>query len=233
MPALIAFPRFPIDSERRYRLSSREKTTFHTVLDAKKLLDPTGEHPTSVKITAEPDAVRLAFEYPLARGRISEILTLRKTNEGLVSDQLVRSVFNTSATRVRHEETDFSDDTMPLPPQTYPEVALPFLLGWQPLDGKVRDLYAWINDRFVARVEYLSKGKVELELPRGRVPAIKVIMYPDFNDWVRLGKVLTKLSRPFAPKYNMWFAPEPPHQLLRFEGPYGPPGAPEVVMELI
>jgi len=68
MPALIAFPRFPIDSERRYRLSSREKTTFHTVLDAKKLLDPTGEHPTSVKITAEPDAVRLAFEYPLARG---------------------------------------------------------------------------------------------------------------------------------------------------------------------
>lgn len=50
---------------------------------------------------------------------------------------------------------------------------------------------------------------------------------------MHLGKVLTKLARPFVPKYPMWFDPEPPHALLRFEGPFGPPGAPEVVMERV
>jgi len=38
---------------------------------------------------------------------------------------------------------------------------------------------------------------------------------------------------PFVPKYRMWFAPKPPHTVLRFEGPYGPPGAPEIVLELV
>ncbi len=121
---------------------------------------------------------------------------------------------------------------IPLPDAVYPEVTLPFLLRWQPFDGKARDLFAWINDRFVARVEYVSKGRTELELGGRTMPAMKMVMYPDFNDWVRLGKVLTKLAHPFIPKYHMWYEAEPPHALLRFEGPFGPPGAPEVLMEL-
>jgi hypothetical protein len=30
----------------------------------------------------------------------------------------------------------------------------------------------------------------------------------------------------------MWFEEAAPYRCLRFEGPYGPPGAPEVVLEL-
>jgi hypothetical protein len=33
----------------------------------------------------------------------------------------------------------------------------------------------------------------------------------------------------------MWFAQRPgkPHDLVRFEGSYGPPGAPEIVLERV
>ncbi len=60
-------------------------------------------------------------------------------------------------------------------------------------------------------------------------------MYPDLNDWVKLGSLLTRLAKPFLPKYHMWFAAQKngPHHLVRFEGPYGPPGAPEIVLELM
>ena len=57
-------------------------------------------------------------------------------------------------------------------------------------------------------------------------------MYPDLNDWVPMGAMLSTLARPFLPKYHMWFDETSPHRVVRFEGPYGPPGAPEVLLEL-
>ena len=60
-----------------------------------------------------------------------------------------------------------------------------------------------------------------------------MVMFPDINDWIHLGKVITRMIRPFVPKYRVWYAPEPPFHMLRFEGPYGPPGAPEVILELL
>lgn len=231
MSRLLAGPRDALAEEHRYRLSPRERTSFHNVLSADDVIGRDGARTALVRSRSEAEAVTLEFEFPLARGLIREELRLRHEAGRLTSDRLVRSVFNADEQRVRHEEIAFGDGTIPLPEAAYPEVALPFLLRWQPFDGKTRDIYAWINDRFVARVEFESQGREEVTLPGGRAPAIKMIMYPDFNDWVRLGKVLTKLARPFIPKYHIWFAAEPPHPVLRFEGPYGPPGAPEIVME--
>jgi hypothetical protein len=76
-------------------------------------------------------------------------------------------------------------------------------------------------------------ARAEASTRVGKRDAIEVVMYPDLNDWVRLGSVLSRLAKPFIPKYHMWFSPESPHDLLRFEGPYGPPGAPEIVLERI
>ena len=118
------------------------------------------------------------------------------------------------------------------------ETLLPFLLRGIPLDGQRRSLYAWICDRFVAKVYYeVAHRERSISVPGGRFDAHEVVMYPDLNDWVKLGSVLTRLAKPFLPKYHMWFAPGPlghkgAHTLVRFEGPYGPPGAPEIVLEL-
>jgi hypothetical protein len=44
--------------------------------------------------------------------------------------------------------------------------------------------------------------------------------------------VITKLAKPLLPRYDMWFETVPPYRVARFEGPFGPPGAPEIVLEL-
>ena len=116
---------------------------------------------------------------------------------------------------------------------TYVDVSAPFLLGSLPFDGKSRTIYAWICDRFVAKVYFESRGRSTLTVPAGRFEAQEVVMYPDLNDWVKMPSILSKLSKPFIPKYHMWYEVAPPHRPLFFEGPHGPPGAPELVLELV
>ena len=132
----------------------------------------------------------------------------------------------------RSEVVDFGAETHPLPACTYVDVSAPFVLGSQPFDGKSRAMYAWICDRFVAKVYYESRGKKTLEVPAGRFDTYEVVMSPDLNDWVQLPGIITKLSKPFIPKYHMWYETAAPHRPILFEGPHGPPGAPEVVLEL-
>jgi len=232
MSTRILPPSFQVDSVNRYRLAPREKTAFKTVMKAQDLLDLTGNREATITVKAG-DTFEYHSVFPILQGTIHESFTLEKLDGRLASHTLTRTVYDLEEKQKRHEKVDFSGASLPLPNATYPEVILPFLLSWQPLDGKIRSAYAWINDRFIARVEYQSLKSVSLQLPNRRVKAIKAIMYPDFNDWVPLGKMLTKLARPFIPKYHMWFSPEPPHTVLRFEGSYGPPGAPEIVLELL
>ena len=101
------------------------------------------------------------------------------------------------------------------PDGAYPLVALPFLAGWLAIHASAVSLLAWIHDRFVARM-YLEATRTK--------KALEVVMYPDLNDWVQLAPAA-------RPLYRMAYELAPPHRLLRFEGPYGPPGAPEIVLE--
>jgi hypothetical protein len=117
-------------------------------------------------------------------------------------------------------------------PNTYPEVLLPLMLGW-PSPQRTRALYSWINDRFVSRVYVETKGETTVQLPGGAQRAIELVLYPDLNDFVRVGSTLARLAKPMMPQYHLWFEPGAPNRILRFEGPYGPPGAPELIMELV
>src|SRR5207248_8634278 len=108
---------------------------------------------------------------------------------------------------------------------------LPFLLRWQP-PGPKRYFYAWIVDRFVAKVYYEIGKPVKLDVPAGSFDAVEAVMYPDLNDWVNLGSGISSLAKPLLPKYRMWFERAAPHRVVKFQGPYGPPGAPEIVLEL-
>jgi hypothetical protein len=238
MEAWIPAPRFSVGGKQLFKVTPRPKPSYFNAIKASDLLEPGSDRPMQLSITdtraggARP-TIAFDIEYPLARGRILESSTLTVSDQGLVPFQFERSVFNLEEQQVRHERVHYHDRTIPLPPATYPEVLLPFLLGWTPFDGKVRSLFAWITDHFIARVRHRSLGRTRLALSSGRVEAVEVILYPDFNDWVRLGNFLSRLVSPFIPKYHMWYEAEPPHRLLRFEGPHGPPGAPEVVLELI
>jgi hypothetical protein len=215
-----------------YRTRARPKRSFHTVLDAADLVVD-GEV-TRVALEGGADGgVTLSVDVPLRGGRIDDRVVMARTaGAGLSVQRLERRVITTEGATSRHELVDFASSTHELPACTYVEVSTPFLLGAQPFDGKLRSLYAWICDRFVAKVYYESRGVSRIAVPAGQIEAREVIMYPDLNDWVKLPSIITKLSKPFLPKYHMWYEAEAPHKLVRFEGPYGPPGAPEILLEL-
>jgi len=124
------------------------------------------------------------------------------------------------------------DGPITLPSPAYPEVALPFVMRGQPLNGKRRSVWSWTNDRMIARVYYEVRRTTTIDVPAGRFETAEVWMYPDLNDWISLGSVVTRLARPLLPRYNMWFEVAPPHGVIRFEGPYGPPSSPEIILEL-
>lgn len=235
--ALVPFPRFPVTATMRYRVRPRPKQSFHTVLNAGELLDSGGSRESSAAITVEGNAgaevIAIAFAHPFRAGEISERLELQRTERGLLPARFTRSVQNLEQQEVRREEVDFKDRSWELPPATYPETVVPFLLCWWPFESRPQEFFAWINDRFVARMQFICNGTKPVDVRGQRHEALEVMMFPDINDWVSLGKVLTRMVRPFLPKYWCWYAPQPPHTLLRFEGSYGPPGAPEIILELV
>lgn len=212
----------------RYSVRPREKRAFHTALDASDLF--TSNEPATVEWGERELTVRM----PVASGNFEERCTFD------LAPSLRPSTFARSLRAgdriLREERADFASVVPKLPDATYPETMLPFLLRGHPLDGERRALYAWICDWFVAKVYYeIHKARTEVRVPAGEFEAAEVVMYPDINDWVKLGGVVTKLIKPFLPKYHMWFSRGAGgrNKLVRFEGSYGPPGAPEIVLELL
>jgi hypothetical protein len=221
-------PGFDITSE--YRLKPRPKRAFHTILDANKLLVPGSKGSLTFR-NVDDEHIELATKYQVAAGTIEESFILRKTPRGLESERLERRMYDPQQRQMRREEVDF-DANLGVAPNTYPEVLLPLMLGW-PSPQRTRALYSWINDRFVSRVYVETKGETDVDLPGGRKRAVEMVLYPDLNDFVRVGSTMARLARPLMPQYHLWFEPGPPNRIIRFEGPYGPPGAPELIMELV
>lgn len=234
---LIRAPSLGAEESIRYAISARAKRTFHTVLDASDMLLP--GNASRAQITTRKtsldgaDAVEVVTEFGMRKGQFHESLTLRPQNGSLVAARLFRTLDDNDNARRREERAVFGDGPIVLPPDAYPEIALPFLLRWQPIDKTRRSLHAWICDRFVAKVYYELARAHTLDVPAGRFDAHEVVMYPDLNDWVRLPSMLASLSKPFLPKYHMHYETRAPHRLVRFEGPFGPPGAPEIVLEML
>lgn len=229
-------PALPADAAgvSRFRISAREPRAFSTVLDARTLLAKSAFHESTVAIRHDGEELVLESKHPTLGGHVQEEVRFANGPDGLATKSLSRRVtLDVDGTTREERATTFDEAKTGLPHATYPEVTLPFLAGRLPFDGKARSVYAWINDRFVAKVYLESQKRQELAIGGKKRLAQHVIMYPDLNDWVRLGPVITSLAKPFIPKYHMWFLPEPPFALLRFEGPYGPPGAPEIVLERI
>ncbi len=212
-------------------MTPRPKRSFQTILDAHKLIG--GDRGQShVTRSWTDDMLRLEFEHHLNHGRVSETIEFDYQSGDLRTRRLVRTVHDGDDQLLRSEDATFGSPTIELPEETYPEVALPFILGAMVGLPGTSSFYAWINDRFVAKVYFERDGESEHRIGGERRRSIEAVMYPDLNDWVPLPRILTRLAKPFVPKYHMSFDKETPHRLLRFEGPYGPPGAPEVVLQL-
>lgn len=211
-----------------YAAKPRPKPFFKTVLDGKRIFE--GARAT-VTTKIEGHDLEIVSRHDTRVGRIDEIARL-DVSSGVAMRTLERTQTDLDGKVVREERVDFASKAVALPERTFPEVLLPFVLRGHALHE--RDfVYSWSVDRFVARVYFeVVHRHVKLDVPAGTFRTNEVVMYPDLNDWVPLGSMLTTLAKPLLPKYHMWFEEAAPHRVVRFEGAYGPPGAPELILEL-
>ena len=223
-----------------YRLTPRKNPLYKSILDANQIFggvdlagtpaifrthtDRTGEFPELVFDTT----------LDLAHGRSQEVTRYLVRDGRLVLDRLERQVHSSNGEVVREEKVLFHDGPYQFPNDLYPEVYAPFLMRSDPSIKGRRSFHAWISDRFVARIYFeLQKSRVKTRVPAGNFLCSQFLMYPDLNDWVPLGNVVMALAKPILPRYHIWLGLDPPYPVVRFEGAYGPPGAPEVVVELL
>lgn len=219
-----------------YDVTPRPKSKFISVLDAKALFGANGGGHSRVvtsmrKTRADEPMMRISLFHRLADAELEETLDCTDAG-GLRATHLHRKLRSKTGELCRDERVDFVDQPYAMPAAIYPEVMLPFILRSQLRSKSANAVYGWINDRFIARMYFELRERNPLRVPAGTFDADVMWLYPDLNDWINLGKLLTKLAKPFLPRYTIWYESDAPHRMLRFEGPYGPPGAPEVVMEL-
>lgn len=221
-----------VEETLRFKVRARPQSKFKTILDSKALFSG-GEGHVEVKTRIHTRAaegqevLHLDVAQTISGLRAHDRFVGLKRGAGVRAGRLTREMSS-----ARREEVDFTEGPFRWPEATYPEVLLPFVMRGQRWDQGVRAAYSWTNDRFVARVYYESRGETSIDVPAGRFKAHHVWMYPDLNDWIALGSVVTKLAKPLLPRYDLWFESAAPHRPVRFEGSYGPPGAPEIVLEL-
>jgi len=215
----------------RYQVLPHPAPKFHTVMNPRDVFSK-GEGVCSITTRVRaPVEGEVAFEL---RSKISlGEVHIEDHFDAVWRGGMHAGRLRRTAGQGRREEIDFQKNPFPLPEATYPEVLLPFLMRGQPRDGERRSLCAWTSDRFVSRVYYESRERKVLDVPAGRIASTLVWMYPDLNDWVSLGSVITRLAKPLLPRYEMWFEDAAPHRVVRFEGAFGPPGAVEITMNLV
>ncbi len=172
----------------------------------------------------------MELQYGISR----EVTRFRVDNGVLQTEFFDRTVHNTDGDLVREEKVVFHEGPYQFPRDLYPEVYAPFLMRSERLPTSRRSFHAWISDRFVVRIYFeLQKRCVKIRSSAGLYNCSQLLMYPDINDWVPLGNLVMALAKPILPRYHIWIANDPPYPVVRFEGAYGPPGAPEVVVDLL
>lgn len=223
-----------VEETQHYLVRPRPKPKFKTVLDAAEMFGR-GDVRSSVLTRIGGDGAKPRLELHITHliGGRALVETLKcDASDGLQVTHFRRELQGNDGAPCRVEEVDWLNGPLALPTAAYPEVTLPFVMRGQPLDGDRRSVWSWTNDRMIARVYYEVRKHRRIDVPAGSFDAVEVWMYPDLNDWISLGSLVTRLAKPLLPRYNMWFEAAPPHRVLRFEGPYGPPSSPEIVLEL-
>lgn len=222
-----------------YRVTPRAKPLYRSVLDARSLFG--GPDSRGARSVYEAWSETLAGQTKLMTrsvlhldaGEIEERVRYGSRGGILITERFERDSRNRDGVQVREERIDFHQGPIHFPLDLYPEVYAPFLMRGEPAPPQRRAFHSWISDRMVARVYYeLHRKRVSVLVPAGRFDCSEILMYPDLNDWIPLGNLITTLAKPLLPRYHFWLGLEAPHPVVRFEGAYGPPGAPEVVVEL-
>ena len=121
-----------------------------------------------------------------------------------------------------------------LPPDVYTAEVFPLVLRGVDFE-KVKEINFlwWASERSVVPMHFWVTGDERVKVNLGEDDCTEVNVSVDFGRYMRFGTLLLKIIRPFIPVYTYYISKTPPHYMVRFIGPVGPPGSTEVIMELM
>ena len=134
---------------------------------------------------------------------------------------------------MRRFEAVFDDPTVDYPPDTYPvHCILQVLRGMTFREKETVSFYVWVTPTEIFRMHFDLIRQETIEVPAGTFACFYGEMRPDIRTILPVGNLLAKLLNPFIPRYHFWFASEPSHPLVKFEGVLGGTGAATHTIEL-
>lgn len=135
---------------------------------------------------------------------------------------------------VRQEAFPFL--TRPLPPNTYPpEASLGYVLGVLGLGRRVErtNINLILMGSSIVELNVWTDGREPINVPAGGFDTYRVRMqvtgeslFPNLPSFVR------QFASFFIPTQTVWLTTEPPQRLVKFTGQIGPPGSPNLLIEL-
>ncbi len=202
---LLIDPGIP-DGERTSYVSLRGDVS-ETVTESVVILKEDGREFYEVQSRSEPQDITLKLD---------------KETMAIVSVHSVRRLKGATFD-LRVTTTDVEEDLEEGEVRLADFTALPYVLRGFPFGKiksvKVRSLRGGAGRAFAMTVK--AKGKETVKLSGGEVECYKLEIGMD-SFWQR-----------FFPKTDVWYSDEPPHHMVRYEGPGGPPGSPKRIVELV
>jgi hypothetical protein len=99
--------------------------------------------------------------------------------------------------------------------------------------SKESSFHLWLSDQSVVRMRLKRMNKEQIKIALGEFPCVKIRMVADVQSVMPVGKILALLIQPFMPEFHFWIWEEKPYTVLRAEGALGPPGSPQMLMEVL
>jgi hypothetical protein len=99
--------------------------------------------------------------------------------------------------------------------------------------SKESSFHLWMSDRSVVRMRLKRIHKERIRIALGEFTCVKIRMVLDVQSVMPVGKILALLVQPFMPEFYFWLWEEEPYPVLKAEGALGPPGAPQMLMEVV
>jgi len=128
----------------------------------------------------------------------------------------------------------------PLPPLTFPDhSSLAFLINHMSWDGTSRrprrvEFHVVTAERSLVPMELELDGRETVRVPAGEFECDRLRLRPDLESLFPLiGSFLRPLLAWLMEGEVLWVTVAPPRVLVKFEGKLGPPGAVELVAELV
>ncbi len=194
--------------------------------------DRTGR--VTLATAATPEGELLVTHVGFSNGLATESRTLIDHRAAPVTAYLDDRSFNAAGAMMRKHLLYFrkaafpADPAKDLPPDLYGGdttlgLVLPRLLptGADEASFHVMDFYGQVNQLTISEV-----GEGSVALASDEAPAIHAKLKPI----VDVPFLLRPLAYFFIPSFDAYFAADPSHRLLKFEGPLGPPGVPTATM---